>query len=134
VKVEIRVFAAMGLFLAPVAVVYGVVTDWKEWVGVVGLFLSVAFCALLTAYLWVTARRIDERPEDNPHAEVADGAGELGSFPPYSWWPFWAALAAAGAFTGLAVGGWWLLLPSVGLAGFAIVGWVFEFYRGEHAH
>jgi hypothetical protein len=134
VKVEIRVFAALGLFLAPVGVVYGVVTDWHEWVGVVGLFLSVGFCAMLTAYLFVTSRRIDERPEDNPRGEIADGAGELGHFAPYSWWPFWGGLAAAGAFAGLAVGGWWLLLISVGLAGVAVVGWVFEFYRGEHAH
>jgi hypothetical protein len=134
VKVEIRVFSAMGLFLAPVTVVYGVVTNWKEWVGVVALALSVGLCAMITAYLWVTSRRIDARPEDNPRAEVADGAGELGHFAPYSWWPFWGGLAAAGAFAGLAVGGWWLLLISFGLAGVAVVGWVFEFYRGEHAH
>lgn len=133
-KIEIRVFAALGLFLAPVGVVYGVVTKWQEWVGTVGLFLSVAFCFMLTAYLWVTSRRIDARPEDNPLGEVADGAGELGHFAPYSWWPFWGGLAAAGAFAGLAVGGWWLLLISVGLAGVAVIGWVFEFYRGEHAH
>jgi len=134
VKVEIRVFSAIALFLAPVMVVYGVVTSWKEWVGVVGLALSVAMCALITAYLWVTSRRIDERPEDNPHGEIADGAGELGQFPPYSWWPFWAGLAAAGLFAGLAVGGWWLFLISAGLAGVALVGWVFEYYRGDYAH
>jgi hypothetical protein len=134
VKVEIRVFSAMGLFLLPVTVIYGVVTDWKEWVGVVGMALSVGLCVMISGYLWVTSRRIDARPEDNPYSEVAEGAGELGHFPPYSWWPFWGALAAAGAFTGLAVGGWWLLLISLGLTGVAVVGWVFEFYRGAHAH
>jgi hypothetical protein len=123
----------MGLFLAPVTMVYGYVTNWQEWVGVVGLFLSVGLCAMISAFLWVTSRRIDERPEDNPHAEVVDGAGELGHFAPYSWWPLAGGLAAACLFAGLAVG-WWLTFIGVGITGVAAVGWVFEFYRGEHAH
>jgi hypothetical protein len=123
----------MGLFLAPVTVVYGYVTNWQEWVGVVGLFLSVGLCAMISAFLWVTSRRIDERPEDNPHAAVADGAGELGHFAPYSWWPLAGGLAAACLFAGLAVG-WWLTFIGVGITGVATIGWVFEFYRGEHAH
>jgi hypothetical protein len=131
-KVEIRVFSALGLFLAPITVLYGVITDWKEWVGVVGLALSAGLCAMITVYLWVTAHRIDARPEDNPRGEVAEGAGELGHFAPYSWWPLWAGLAAACLFAGLAVG-WWLFFIGIGLAGGAAVGWVFEFYRGEHA-
>jgi hypothetical protein len=133
VKVEVRVFAALGLFLAPVAVIYGVVTNWHEWVGVVALGLSVGLAAMITAYLWVTSRRIDERPEDNPLGEIAEGAGELGHFAPYSWWPLAGGLAAACLFAGLAVG-WWLFMIGVGLSGVATVGWVFEFYRGEHAH
>jgi hypothetical protein len=133
VKVETTVFAGLGLFLAPIGVLYGVVTRWHEMVGVTGLLLSTGLCALITMYLWVTGRRIDPRPEDNPLGEIAEGAGELGHFAPYSWWPLWAGLAAACLFAGLAVG-WWLMIIGVGLVGAATVGWVFEFYRGEHAH
>ncbi len=132
-SVEIRVFAALGLFLAPIGIIYGVVTSWHEMVGVVGLLLSTGLCALITAYLAVTARRIDPRPEDNPLGEIAEGAGELGHFAPYSWWPLAGGMAAACLFAGLAVG-WWLFLIGVGLSGAATVGWAFEYYRGEHAH
>ena len=37
------------------------------------------------------------------------------------------------AFTGLAVG-WWLVGIAAVFGGIALVGWVYEFYRGEHAH
>jgi hypothetical protein len=133
VKVEIRVFSALGLFLAPIAVLYGVITEWHEWVGVAGLGLSAGFCALLTSFLWVSSRRIDARPEDNPQGEIAEGAGELGHFAPYSWWPLWSGMAAACLFAGLAVG-WWLFFIGVAVAGIATVGWVYEFYRGGYTH
>ena len=38
---------------------------------------------------------MDPRPEDRKDGEIADGAGELGFFPPYSWWPLWCALTLA---------------------------------------
>jgi hypothetical protein len=30
--------------------------------------------------------------------------------------------------------GWWLFIIGVGAGSMALIGWVFEFYRGEHAH
>ena len=30
--------------------------------------------------------------------------------------------------------GWWLFIIGVGAGSIALIGWVFEFYRGEHAH
>ena len=35
---------------------------------------------------------------------------------------------------GTAIGAWWLLIIGVGLGALALSGWVFEYYRGEHAH
>jgi hypothetical protein len=35
---------------------------------------------------------------------------------------------------GVAIGAWWLLIIGVGLGAISLTGWVFEFYRGEHAH
>lgn len=36
-------------------------------------------------------------------------------------------------FAGLAVG-FWLVAMGVLMLGIGLVGWVYEFYRGEHAH
>ena len=43
------------------------------------------------------------------------------------------AAGAAFIFAGLAVG-WWMVYIGLGVGSLALVGWVFEFYRGEHAH
>ena len=81
----------------------------------------------------VTARRIEPRPEDLKDAEIADGAGELGFFPPYSWWPLWCACCLALIVLGI-IFGWWLFIIGCGLGIFALSGLIFEYYRGEHAH
>jgi len=133
VKVETWLFTGGAVFFAPVGVVYGIITDWKEPLGPVGIFLTAGMCAMLAAYLFITGRRVDPRPEDDPHAEVADGAGEQGVFAPHSWAPFWLGGAAALTFMGAAVG-WWLLVVGLVSVALASIFWVFEFYRGEHAH
>jgi hypothetical protein len=43
------------------------------------------------------------------------------------------AASCAVIFLGLAAG-WWLVAIGIGLAGLALVGWVFEYWRGAHAH
>jgi hypothetical protein len=133
VKVEAWLFMAGVFFFAPIGLGYGFVTDWNEPVGTTALFLTSGLAMLIGFYLIITGRRIDPRPEDDPEAEIADGAGELGDFAPYSWWPLPLAFSAALAFLSLAVG-WWILPIAVGLGAVSLVGWVFEFYRGEHAH
>jgi uncharacterized membrane protein len=133
VKVETWIFAAGALFFAPIAVIYGVVTSWDEPVGAVAIFLVAGLAALIAAYFYLLSRRIDPRPEDNPYGEIAEGAGELGTFAPYSWWPLWTAMAAAVFFLGMAVGAW-MMLVAAPLAMLAAVGWVMEYYRGAHAH
>ena len=132
-KVESLIFSIGAVFFAPIGVIYGIVTDWKEPVGTTAILLTAGLALLIGFYLYVTSRRIDPRPEDDPLGEIAQGAGELGSFAPYSWWPLWVASASAITFTGLAVG-WWLVLIGVPLILLSTVGWVFEFYRGDHAH
>ena len=57
---------------------------------------------------------MEPRPEDRKDAEIADGAGELGFFPPYSWWPLWCAACSALIVFGIAIGAWWLLIIGVG--------------------
>lgn len=132
-KVETWIFATGVLFFAPIGIVYGVVTEWNEPVGVVAILLTAGLSLLIGGYFYLLSRRIDSRPEDNPYGEIAEGAGELGTFAPYSWWPLWTALSAAALFLGAAVGAWMMLIAApLGLL--AAIGWVMEYYRGAHAH
>ena len=131
-KFETRLFLYLVPFFLAVTVVYAL---WSgaEPVGVAGLLLTALLVAMIGGYLGLVGRRIDARPEDDPFAEVEQGAGEQGVFSPWSWWPLAVGLSAAICFAGLAVG-WWLFGIGVGVAVIALVGWVFEFSRGQHAH
>jgi Cytochrome c oxidase subunit IV len=88
---------------------------------------------LVSFYLGVTGRRMDPRPEDRKEAEIVEGAGELGFFPPYSWWPLWCGLTLAVCVLGV-VFGWWLFIIGVAVGIVTLSGFIFEYYRGEHAH
>jgi Cytochrome c oxidase subunit IV len=132
-KVESWLFGAGAFFFLPLAIVYGLVTRWREPLGVTGLLLTGGLALMIGVYLLITSRRISPRPEDDPLGEIAEGAGELGTFSPYSWSPLWLGASCALIFAGLAVGVW-LALIGVGLGAIALILWVFEYYRGEHAH
>ena len=64
--------------------------------GTTALVMTFFLSLLVAFYLSVTGRRMDARPEDRKEAEIVEGAGELGFFPPYSWWPLYCALHAGG--------------------------------------
>ena len=132
-KVETWLFAAGAFFFAPVGFIYGFITQWKEPLGPTGLLLTAALSLMIGAYFWILSRRIDARPEDDPFGEIAQGAGEVGQFSPYSWTPLWLGLGCMLVFAGLAVGAW-LFLIGLAATALALVLWVFEYYRGEHAH
>jgi hypothetical protein len=73
-----------------------------------------------------------ELPEDRLDANIDDGDAELGFFSPWSWWPIMLAASAALAFLGLAIG-FWIAFIAVPLFVISIVGWVYEYYRGNFA-
>ncbi|GAB3598766.1 cytochrome c oxidase subunit 4 [Microbacterium tumbae] len=104
-----------------------------EWVGTVTLVFSTFMGAMVAWYLGRTHHsQGGELPEDILTSDIDDGDPELGEFSPWSWWPIVLAGSAAIFVIGLAVGHF--LLP-IGLAIFvvAIVGWVYEYYRGNFA-
>ena len=104
-----------------------------EWVGSVALLFTCLMSALIAFYVGrVHHAQGGELPEDVLTSDIDDGDPELGEFSPWSWWPIVLASSAAVALLGLAVGAW--LFP-IGLAIFvvAIVGWVYEYYRGYFA-
>ncbi len=137
-KAEAWIFAACTIFLVLVTPAYWLVTDASDhggdWTGTSALFMTTLLTAMVTLYLGFHARRMDPRPEDRKEAEIADGAGELGFFPPYSWWPLWCALTLSVMVFALAMAAWWLVIIGGVLGSLALSGLIFEYYRGEHAH
>lgn len=130
-KVEARIFDVTTVFFFLMAVVYGV---WaKEPVGIVGLILSGGLSLIVGSYFHFVARRVRRRPEDNPDAEIADGAGEVGFFSAGSYWP--VAIAASGALAALAMAFWqiWLLVIALVLVLMTVAGLVFEYHTRPNA-
>jgi hypothetical protein len=132
-RTEAALFNLPAGFFVVVAFIYGWLAEWSEWVGLVCILLTGGLFFMIGIYLRVLSKRHGQRPEDTTDGEIADHAGEQGVYAPWSWWPLLVALAAALGFTALAVG-WWIMIPAGLLAVIALVGWVFEFSRGQHAH
>lgn len=130
-RVEGFLFLFCAVFFAVTDVIYWL---WsKDPTGTTALALSVGLAFLIAFYLLFTGRRIDARPEDDLDAEISDGAGEMGFFSPHSWWPLFVAGSAALGAIGIAVG-WWLFIIGAVFLIASVIGFVFEYYRGEFAH
>ncbi len=103
-----------------------------EWVGVLGLLLAGLLGFMIAWYLWMTRRRLEQDPSDDPLGEIDEIQGDYGFFSPHSWQPLFLAGSAAIIFLGLAVG-WWLVIIGVFFAVPAVVTWTFEYWKGPHA-
>ena len=104
-----------------------------EWVGSVALLFTALMGALIAFYIGrVHKAQGGELPEDVLTSDIDDGDPELGEFSPWSWWPIVLAFSAALAMIGLSVGAWMVPI-GVGVFVVAIVGWVYEYYRGYFA-
>ena len=130
-KTESWIFGINAVFFGLVAPAYWFLS--YDPTGNVALVMTALLCLLVTFYLGFHASKMEPRPEDSKEAEIADGAGELGFFPPYSWWPLWCASTVAVMVLGV-VFGWWLFIIGAALGTIALSGWIFEYYIGEHAH
>jgi hypothetical protein len=130
-KVEARLFDVTTAFFFLAAIVYGF---WaKEPVGIVGLILSGGLSLIIGSYFHFVARRVERRPEDNPDAEISDGAGEVGFFSAGSYWP--VGIAASGGLTAVSLAFWqvWLLVVGVALVLITVAGLVFEYHTRPNA-
>ena len=130
-RAETWMFAVTTVFFVLVTPAYWFIAG--DWTGTSALVMTTLLTGMISLYLGFHASRMEPRPEDRKDAEIADGAGELGFFPPYSWWPLWCAATLAVCVLGV-VFGWWLFIIGCALGTVALTGWVFEYYRGEHAH
>ena len=130
-KAETWIFAITTIFLVLVTPSYWFITGAGEtgadWTGTSALTMTGLLTLMVTLYLGFHARKMEPRPEDKLD-------GEIGFFPPYSWWPLWAAATLGVMVFGLAMAAWWLFIIGGVLGALATCGMVFEYYRGEHAH
>jgi hypothetical protein len=125
-KVEARLFDITTVFFFVSAIVYGA---WaKEPVGLVALILTGGLSLIIGSYFHFVARRTEQRAEDNPEAEISDGAGELGFFSPGSYWP--VGVAASAGITAISLAFWqvWLLVIAAVLMLLTVGGLVFEYH------
>ncbi len=129
---EAWIFGGLMVFFLIVAPIYWFTS--KDVVGAVALLLSMLLMAMVFGYLLRVGTKIkNPRPSDNKDAEIIDGAGDLGFYPPHSIWPMWVALSIGVIFLGI-VFGWWISLIGIAMGIWATSGLVFEYYRGDYAH
>jgi hypothetical protein len=134
-KTNINLFWILAAFFALLATVYVV---WEiiavgrvEWVGAVAIGLCAVLSLFIAFYLRLVYRNQGgELAEDRLDAEIDDGEAEQGFFSPWSWWPVALAAGAALVFLGLSIS-FWIVAYAVPLALIALVGWVYEYYRGN---
>ncbi|MCB0901685.1 MAG: cytochrome c oxidase subunit 4, partial [Actinobacteria bacterium] len=118
------------IFFAVVAVVYGV---WsQDWAGTTALAFTGFMTALVAFYSLYTARRLDNRPEDDQMAEQEEADPDYGFFSPHSWWPLPLGASAMMIALGL-IFATWLMIAGVVFLVLSTIGLVFEYYRGDFA-
>ncbi len=104
-----------------------------EWVGTIGIALVALLSIFIAFYLSRSfSAQGGSLPEDRLDASIDDGDPEQGHFSPWSWWPIILATSATLFFLGFAVGPW-IAFIGVSLFVVAILGWVYEYYRGYFA-
>ena len=130
-KIEALVFIVVTIFFALVTPVYWFMS--KDPTGTTALVLTFGLGAMIAFYFMLLSRRIPPRPEDRMEGEVEELAGEYGFFSPHSWWPLAAASAVGVVFLGL-VFAWFIFVIGLALVAIAVIGWIFEYYRGEYSH
>ncbi len=134
-KTNVNVFWVLFGFFALLTAAY---TVWSiidttevEWVGTIAIGLSAVLSAFIAFYLQLVNRSTGGLlPEDRLDADIDDGDPELGHFSPWSWWPMVLAASVGLVFLGLATG-IWIVFYAVPLALLGLVGWVYEYYRGN---
>jgi hypothetical protein len=131
-KVESRLFEIVTVAIFVMGIVYAVLA--QEPVGVAGLFLTGGLTLIIGTYFRFVSRRLEERPEDNPNAEISDGAGDVGFFSPGSYWPITVAASAALVGILLAFFYIWALVIAGIILLMAIAGLVFEYHIRPAEH
>ncbi len=134
---NIVILLVMAAYFTVADIAYAIWT-YLEWghvepIGTAAMALLVILAVFIAYYLWSGMKRSGTLPEDNLNGNIEDESGEVGFYSPWSWWPMVLGASSAVAFTSLAVG-WWLFFIAVPFAIVGIIGFVYEYSRGAHAH
>lgn len=124
------IFALGALFFFGISAVYFYFS--RDEIGTTALVMTGFLAFLVAFYVLYTDRRLDGIPEDRANAEIDEADPEYGFYSPHSWWPlpvgFSAMLIAMGFIFAP-----WLVVFGVCVLLIALVGWLFEYYRGSFA-
>lgn len=138
-KSNVVIFTILTVYFVVVATIY---TVWNvmihgrlEWAGSLAILLSGGLTGFIAAYLALSNKKQGGvLAEDRLDADIDDGDPEIGEFSPWSWWPLFLAFAIAVVVLGLCIGfNFWLTFLGLPLVLVGVVGWVYEYYRGNFA-
>lgn len=138
-KSNVVIFGILTCYFLLVGSIY---TAWNiithgyiEWAGSVAILLSGGLTAMIAVYIWLVQKKQGGvLVEDRQDTDIDDGEPEVGEFSPWSWWPIMLALSLSLVVLGLCIGfNFWLTFLSAPLVLVAVVGWVYEYYRGHFA-
>jgi len=133
-RVETWMFIGLTAFFGIAAIIYAILAP-TEAVGIVALTLSAGLTLIIGSFLLFVSRRLEGiRPEDDEHAEIADGAGDMGFFSPGSYYPFFVAACVALFAVATAYLLVWLMVIAVGFLLWVVCGLVYEYHRRPAHH
>ncbi len=130
-KIEGILFALGSAFYLAIAAIYWYFS--RDQIGTTALALTGALAFLVAFYTLYTSKRVYPRPEDRENAEIEEADPEYGFFSPHSWWPLFIGIAAVVIAFGF-IFAVWVIVFGFFLLLIALVGWMFEYYRGEFVH
>jgi hypothetical protein len=130
VKVGGWSFALGAIFFLTVGGIYFYVS--RDEIGTTALVMTGGLAFLVAFYILYTDKRLDGLPEDRANAEVDEADPEYGFYSPHSWWPLPVGFASMLIALGFIFAAWLAVLGVMVLL-LAVIGWLFEYYRGEFA-
>ena len=129
-KVGGIIFAIGAVFFIMISGVYWLVS--RDPIGTTALALCGGLAILVAFYVLYTSKRLSPMPEDRMNAEIDEADPEYGFYSPHSWWPLPVGFAAMLIALGFIFGAW-LVVLGVSVLMIAVIGWLFEYYRGAFA-
>jgi hypothetical protein len=130
VKIGGLSFALGAVFFLLVGGIYYYVSG--DEIGTTALVMTGGLAFLVAFYVLYTDKRLDGLPEDRANAEVDEADPEYGFYSPHSWWPLPVGFAAMLIALGFIFAAW-LVVLGVSVLMIAVIGWLFEYYRGAFA-
>jgi hypothetical protein len=104
----------------------------RDEIGTTALVMTGGLSFLVAFYVLYTNKRLDGLPEDRANADIDEADPEYGFYSPHSWWPLPVGFAAMLIALGL-IFAVWLAVLGVTVLMVAVIGWLFEYYRGAFA-